>query len=77
MKLWQKKKTSVTKQVDRFTVGADRLWDVRLAPYDVLASKAHAQMLADVGLLTAEEAKARRQCMWRRQATGGQVTSGR
>ena len=57
MKLWQKKKTSVTKQVDRFTVGADRLWDVRLAPYDVLASKAHAQMLAGVGLLTAAEAK--------------------
>ena len=57
MKLWQKKKTSVTKQVDRFTVGADRLWDVRLAPYEVLASKAHAQMLAGVGLLTAAEAK--------------------
>ena len=57
MKLWQKKKTSVTEQVDRFTVGADRLWDVRLAPYDVLASKAHAQMLASVGLLTEEEAK--------------------
>jgi argininosuccinate lyase len=57
MKLWQKKKTSVTEQVDRFTVGADRLWDVRLAPYDVLASKAHAQMLASVGLLTEAEAK--------------------
>jgi argininosuccinate lyase len=57
MKLWQKKKTSVTKQVDRFTVGDDRLWDVRLAPYDVLASKAHAQMLASVGLLTDTEAK--------------------
>ena len=38
-------------------MGADRLWDVRLAPYDVLASKAHAQMLAGVGLLTAAEAK--------------------
>ena len=57
MKLWQKKKTSVTEQVDRFTVGADRLWDIRLAPYDVLASKAHAKMLASVGLLTDEESK--------------------
>lgn len=56
MKLWQKKKTSTTAQVDRFTVGDDRLWDVRLAPYDVVASKAHAQMLASVGLLTQEEA---------------------
>ena len=57
MKLWQKKKTSVTEKVDRFTVGSDRLWDIRLAPYDVLASKAHAQMLASVGLLTDEESK--------------------
>ena len=56
MKLWQKDKTPVTENVDRFTVGDDRLWDVRLAPYDVVASKAHAQMLASVGLLTAEEA---------------------
>lgn len=56
MKLWQKNKTPVTENVDRFTVGDDRLWDVRLAPYDVVASKAHAQMLASVGLLTAEEA---------------------
>ena len=57
MKLWQKKKTSVTEQVDRFTVGADRLWDIRLAPYDVLASKAHAKMLASVGLVEDEESK--------------------
>ena len=57
MKLWQKKKTSVTEQVDRFTVGADRLWDIRLAPYDILASKAHAKMLASVGLVTDEESK--------------------
>ena len=57
MKLWQKKKTSVNEQVDRFTVGADRLWDIRLAPYDVLASKAHAKMLASVGLVTDEESK--------------------
>ena len=57
MKLWQKKKTTVTENVDRFTVGDDRLWDVRLAPYDVVASKAHAQMLASVGLLTKQEAK--------------------
>ena len=57
MKLWQNKKTSVNEQVDRFTVGADRLWDIRLAPYDVLASKAHAKMLASVGLVTDEESK--------------------
>ena len=58
MKLWQKKQTTVTEAVDRFTVGDDRHWDVRLAPYDVLASKAHAQMLSKVGLLTTNEADA-------------------
>ncbi|MDA0780540.1 MAG: argininosuccinate lyase, partial [Bacteroidetes bacterium] len=58
MKLWQKKQTTVTEAVDRFTVGDDRLWDVRLAPYDILGSKAHAQMLAKVGLLTTHEAEA-------------------
>lgn len=57
MKLWQKNKTLITENVDRFTVGDDRLWDVRLAPYDVVASKAHAHMLASVGLLTVEEAR--------------------
>jgi len=57
MKLWQKNKTPVTENVDRFTVGDDRLWDVRLAPYDIVASKAHAQMLSQVGLLTKEEAE--------------------
>lgn len=57
MKLWQKNKTNVTESVDRFTVGDDRVWDVRLAPYDIIASKAHAKMLADVGLLSADEAK--------------------
>ena len=57
MKLWQKNKTKVTENVDRFTVGEDRLWDVRLAPYDVQASKAHATMLAKVGILTSDEAQ--------------------
>ena len=56
MKLWQKKQTKITEAVDRFTVGDDRNWDVRLAPYDVMASKAHAQMLSKVGLLTTYEA---------------------
>ncbi|MGB0280496.1 MAG: lyase family protein [Flavobacteriaceae bacterium] len=58
MKLWQKKQTTVTEAVDRFTVGDDRHWDVRLAPYDIMASKAHAQMLSKVGLLTTNEADA-------------------
>lgn len=54
MKLWQKDKTSL-KEVEKFTVGKDRELDMHLAPYDVLGSIAHAQMLASVGLLTEQE----------------------
>ena len=56
MKIWQKKGTKVRDHIDQFTVGDDREWDMRLAPYDIIASKAHAQMLGKVGLLTATEA---------------------
>ena len=55
MKIWQKSSTQVHQDIDRFTVGEDRHWDLRLAPYDVQASKAHAQMLGKVGLLTNDE----------------------
>ena len=56
MKIWQKKGIKVRDHIDQFTVGDDREWDMRLAPYDIIASKAHAQMLGKVGLLTASEA---------------------
>jgi argininosuccinate lyase len=55
MKIWQKKGTKVRDSIDRFTVGDDRYWDLRLAPYDIKASKAHAKMLGKVGLLTNSE----------------------
>ncbi|MFC3881128.1 argininosuccinate lyase [Algoriphagus namhaensis] len=54
MKLWQKDKTSL-KEVEKFTVGRDLEFDQLLAPFDVIASMAHAQMLSSIGLLTAEE----------------------
>ena len=56
MKLWQKKSSSIDQKVDAFTVGDDRHWDQRLIPYDLQASAAHAQMLGEVGLITAKEA---------------------
>ena len=56
MKLWQKNIESL-KEVETFTVGRDREFDMLLAPYDVLGNIAHAKMLASVGLLTGEEAK--------------------
>src|SRR5689334_8410075 len=57
MKLWQKNTASL-KEVENFTVGKDREFDLMLAPYDVLGNIAHAKMLATVGLLTNEEADA-------------------
>ena len=56
MKLWQKNIESL-KEVEHFTVGRDREFDLLLAPFDVLGNIAHAKMLATVGLLTKEEAE--------------------
>lgn len=54
MKLWDKG-FSTDKKIDQFTVGNDRELDLQLAKYDVIASKAHAKMLGEIGLLTAKE----------------------
>ncbi len=54
MKLWQKNTPSHEK-IDHFTVGNDRTYDLALAPYDCIASKAHAQMLGEIGLLSSKE----------------------
>ena len=57
MKLWQKNTVSL-KEVEKFTVGNDREFDLLLAPFDVLGNIAHAKMLESVGLLTNGEADA-------------------
>lgn len=57
MKLWDKG-NSTDEKTDQFTVGQDRDFDLLLAKYDVQASIAHAAMLAEVQLITREEAKA-------------------
>ncbi len=54
MKLWEKG-MKTNEKIDRFTVGDDRELDLVLARYDVIASKAHANMLGSIGLLTEEE----------------------
>ena len=56
MKPWQKNIASL-KEVETFTVGKDRELDMYLAPFDVLGSLAHIQMLQTINLLTAEELK--------------------
>jgi argininosuccinate lyase len=53
-KLWQKN-SHVAASVESFTIGNDQSMDLYLAQYDVLGSIAHATMLSEVGLLTADE----------------------
>ena len=53
-KLWSKGVQS-TQLVDSFTVGNDRILDMRLAKFDVLGSKAHIKMLSSIGLLDKNE----------------------
>ncbi len=53
-KLWDKGQ-KLDPLIEEFTVGNDFLLDDRLVPYDVEGSKAHASMLAAIGILDAEE----------------------
>lgn len=54
MKLWDKGYT-INNVVDRFTVGNDRVLDLKLARYDVQGNLAHAKMLAETGFLSETE----------------------
>ena len=60
--LWTKGGKADSK-VEEFTVGQDRVLDLRLALYDVKGSKAHIAMLAKVGLLDIEEEKTLQQAL--------------
>jgi len=55
--LWDKGK-KLDARVLAFTAGEDHALDERLVRYDVLASIAHARMLAGRGLITQEDFKA-------------------
>jgi len=54
MKLWDKGFT-INDKIEKFTVGKDRILDAYLAKHDAIASKAQANMLAKVGLITNAE----------------------
>jgi argininosuccinate lyase len=56
MKLWQKD-VNLNRDIEKFTVGDDHIYDLVLAKYDVLGSMAHARMLRDTNLLNNEEWK--------------------
>ncbi|NOY05971.1 MAG: argininosuccinate lyase, partial [Chlorobi bacterium] len=72
-KLWEKG-GPIDPNVETFTTGNDPVLDLRLAPYDVLGSIAHAVMLESVGLLAAEELaelRAALKAVYRRIQDGG------
>jgi argininosuccinate lyase len=57
LKLWDKGQP-VDALIEAYTVGDDPELDLRLLPHDVRASKAHAEMLASIGVLTGSERQA-------------------
>ncbi len=54
MKLWDKG-YSIDKKIEQFTVGNDREIDLYIAKYDIIASLAHAKMLASIGVISETE----------------------
>lgn len=57
MKLWSKKNTNTSQQIETFTVGRDNEFDMLLAEHDVTGTIAHVTMLKQAGLMTAEDAE--------------------
>ncbi len=55
-KLWDKG-ISTDRVVEEFTTSTDRLMDLKLAPYDVVGSIAHARMLSSTGIISETELK--------------------
>lgn len=57
MKLWDKG-YSIDQDIEDFTVGKDRELDLQLATYDIIGSKAHADMLTHIGMISSTENQA-------------------
>jgi argininosuccinate lyase len=54
MKLWQKE-IKINDLVEKFTIGRDPEFDLKLAEHDVIGTLVHTEMLCTIGLLTKEE----------------------
>ncbi len=57
-KLWQKGSESLDKEIEQFEVGDDNILNLKLAPFDVYGSMAHAIMLNKIGIISQEESDA-------------------
>jgi len=55
MKMWEKE-ISTEQRILAFTTGKDPVYDLDLAPYDVLGTMAHTLMLSEVGLIGKKDA---------------------
>ncbi|GAA4454851.1 argininosuccinate lyase [Rurimicrobium arvi] len=55
MKLWQKDNTETVAQIEQFTVGRDREFDLQMAAFDVQGTLAHIRMLHECGLLETQD----------------------
>ena len=76
-KLWQKSSgTKLHPLLEAYTVGDDPMLDLRLLPFDIAASMAHAKGLRAIGMLTAKEAALLLTALkkLRHEAEKGQVT---
>lgn len=60
-KLWSKEGSqtdvSITQRIEEFTAGEDRKWDMRLAYWDILGSRAHVEMLAKQQIIAEADAQ--------------------
>ena len=56
MKLWNKANTSTAEKIEKFTVGRDREFDLKMAAFDVEGSIAHVTMLGEQGLMSTADA---------------------
>lgn len=55
-KIWQKwGEQEISPIIEKYTVGNDYLLDMQLIPYDIQASKAHASMLENIGIISKDE----------------------
>lgn len=61
-KLWEKG-YSLNCVVEKFMTGDDPLLDLKIAKYDCIASQAHAQMLAKIGIITSAECESLIRCL--------------
>lgn len=54
-KIWQKKESTVNTIIEKYNTGDDYILDMKLFPYDIRASTAHAEMLGVIGVLDTNE----------------------